>query len=49
MAHLTNGLSVTDTATECGWSHPSGFIDAFTEVVGRTPGRCQTGERDHGS
>ncbi|MFE6488678.1 helix-turn-helix domain-containing protein [Streptomyces sp. NPDC057757] len=41
LAHLTNGMSVTDTATECGWSNPSSFIDAFTTVVGQTPGRYQ--------
>lgn len=41
LAHLTNGLSVTDTAVACGWSNPSSFIDAFTEVVGQTPGRYQ--------
>ncbi|GHA13674.1 helix-turn-helix domain-containing protein [Streptomyces echinoruber] len=41
LAHLTNGLSVTETAAECGWSNPSSFIDAFTEVVGQTPGRYQ--------
>jgi AraC-like DNA-binding protein len=41
LVHLTNGRSVTDTATECGWSNPSSFIDAFTEVVGQTPGRYQ--------
>ncbi|MEW2131946.1 AraC family transcriptional regulator [Streptomyces sp. NPDC005435] len=41
LAHLTNGLSVTDTAMVCGWSNPSSFIDAFTEVVGQTPGRYQ--------
>ncbi|MGW9211493.1 helix-turn-helix domain-containing protein [Embleya sp. NPDC055664] len=29
LAHLTNGMSVTDTATTCGWSNPPGFIDAF--------------------
>ncbi len=41
LVHLTNGRSVTDTAMECGWSNPSSFIDAFTEVVGQTPGRYQ--------
>ncbi|MGW4490655.1 AraC family transcriptional regulator [Streptomyces sp. NPDC004376] len=41
LAHLTHGLSVTDTAMVCGWSNPSSFIDAFTEVVGQTPGRYQ--------
>ncbi|WP_327370392.1 helix-turn-helix transcriptional regulator [Streptomyces sp. NBC_01217] len=46
LAHLTNGLSVTDTAMECGWSNPSSFIDAFTEVVGQTPGRYQADLRN---
>jgi AraC-like DNA-binding protein len=41
LVHLTNGRSVTETATECGWSNPSSFIEAFTEVVGQTPGRYQ--------
>jgi AraC-like DNA-binding protein len=41
LVHLTDGRSVTDTAVECGWSNPSSFIDAFTEVVGQTPGRYQ--------
>ncbi|MFK4107902.1 AraC family transcriptional regulator [Streptomyces sp. NPDC002176] len=41
LAHLTGGLSVTDTAMVCGWSNPSSFIEAFTEVVGQTPGRYQ--------
>ncbi|MFJ7962798.1 helix-turn-helix domain-containing protein [Streptomyces sp. NPDC096324] len=39
LAHLTDGMSVTDTAVACGWSNPSSFINAFTEVVGQTPGR----------
>ncbi|QWF84993.1 AraC family transcriptional regulator [Amycolatopsis sp. CA-230715] len=38
---LTEGSSVTDTAVACGWSNPSTFIDAFTAVVGQTPGRYQ--------
>ncbi|MCA2228165.1 AraC family transcriptional regulator [Nonomuraea aurantiaca] len=41
LAHLTDGMSVTETAVACGWSNPSSFIDAFTEVVGQTPGRYQ--------
>lgn len=45
LVHLTAGRSVTDTATECGWSNPSSFIDAFTEVVGQTPGRYRAGLR----
>jgi len=43
LMHLTNGRSVTDTAIECGWSNPTSFIDAFTSVVGQTPGRYQAG------
>src|SRR3954468_24514828 len=42
LAHLTDGMSVTDTAVTCGWSTPSSFIDAFTEIVGQTPGRYQS-------
>lgn len=41
LVHLTNGRSVTDTAMECGWSNPSSFIEAFTNIVGQTPGRYQ--------
>lgn len=41
LIHLTDGWSVTETATACGWSNPSSLIDAFTEVVGQTPGRYQ--------
>nr|WP_238426509.1 helix-turn-helix domain-containing protein [Streptomyces adustus] len=42
LAHLTGGMSVTETSVACGWSNPSSFIDAFTEVVGQTPGRYQS-------
>ncbi|MDQ0813745.1 AraC-like DNA-binding protein [Streptomyces sp. B3I7] len=45
LAHLAAGLSVTDTAVVCGWSNPSTFIDAFTEMVGQTPGRYRAGLR----
>lgn len=47
LAHLTSGLSVTDTAMACGWSNPSSFIDAFTEVLGQTPGRYQSALRSN--
>lgn len=46
LAHLGNGLSVTDTAMACGWSNPSSFIDAFSSVVGQTPGSYQADLRD---
>lgn len=49
LAHLTGGQSVTDTAIACGWSNPSTFIEAFTAVVGQTPGRYQAGLQDHGA
>jgi AraC-like DNA-binding protein len=39
---LTSGRSVMDTAMESGWSNPSSFIEAFTAIVGQTPGRYQT-------
>ncbi|MEV6643753.1 helix-turn-helix transcriptional regulator [Amycolatopsis sp. NPDC051371] len=39
--HLTEGRSVTGTAIACGWANPSTFIEAFTAVVGQTPGRYQ--------
>ncbi|MGW1564309.1 helix-turn-helix domain-containing protein, partial [Streptomyces sp. NPDC002144] len=37
----------SETAVACGWSNPSSFIDAFTEVVGQTPGRYQADLRHH--
>ncbi|MCU7725218.1 AraC family transcriptional regulator [Actinoplanes sp. KI2] len=46
LIHLTNGRSVTETATACGWSNPTSFIEAFTEVVGQTPGRYQADLRN---
>jgi AraC-like DNA-binding protein len=46
---LTDGRSVTDTAISCGWSNPTSFIEAFTAVVGQTPGRYQAGLRRAGS
>ncbi|MGH3642484.1 MAG: helix-turn-helix domain-containing protein [Mycobacterium sp.] len=45
LVHLTDGRSVTDTAMECGWSNPTSFIEAFTAVVGQTPGRYQAALR----
>ncbi len=44
---LTSGRSVIDTATECGWSNPSSLIEAFTAIVGQTPGRYQARLRDN--
>ncbi|MFF1920088.1 AraC family transcriptional regulator [Streptomyces sp. NPDC058221] len=36
---LAGGVSVINTATACGWANPSAFIDAFTALVGQTPGQ----------
>jgi AraC-like DNA-binding protein len=36
---LADGRSVTRTAVDCGWANPSAFIETFTRIVGRTPGR----------
>lgn len=36
---LAEGHNVTSVAHACGWSNPSGFITAFTAIVGTTPGR----------
>ncbi|MEU3339151.1 helix-turn-helix transcriptional regulator [Streptomyces sp. NPDC006668] len=39
---LADGHGVTHVSHACGWSNPSGFIAAFTAVVGTTPGRHAT-------
>src|SRR5699024_12856056 len=31
---LADGLSVYDTAAECGWANPGSFITVFTSLVG---------------
>jgi AraC-like DNA-binding protein len=36
---LAEGHTVLDTATACGWSNPSSFIEAFTSILGQTPSR----------
>jgi transcriptional regulator GlxA family with amidase domain len=36
---LAEGHDTTRVAHACGWANPSGFIAAFTGVVGTTPGR----------
>lgn len=42
---LCQGASVTDTAMELGWANPSSFIEAFTELIGQTPGRYRASAR----
>ncbi|WP_099021970.1 AraC family transcriptional regulator [Mycolicibacterium palauense] len=48
LVHLANGRSVTDTALRCGWSNPTSFIEAFSFIVGQTPGQYlrSNGERN---
>jgi AraC-like DNA-binding protein len=40
---LADGHDTTNVAHACGWSNPSGFIAAFTGIVGTTPGRYRAG------
>lgn len=35
---LAEGTSVLAAASACGWANPSAFIDAFTALVGQSPG-----------
>jgi AraC-like DNA-binding protein len=42
LVHLLDGHPVTSTAMLCGWSNPTSFIEAFTAIVGQTPGRYQS-------
>jgi AraC-like DNA-binding protein len=42
LVHLLDGHPVTSTAMLCGWSNPTSFIEAFTTIVGQTPGRYQS-------
>ena len=42
---LADGLDTTRVAHACGWTNPSGFIAAFTNIVGTTPGRYRIGRR----
>ncbi len=40
---LADGHDTTHVAHACGWANPSGFITAFTDIIGTTPGRYRTG------
>ena len=42
---LAEGHDVTYTAHACGWSNPSSFIAAFTNVLGTSPGRYRSTHR----
>jgi AraC-like DNA-binding protein len=49
LLELGDGTSVTDTAMRLGWANPSSFIEAFTDLVGETPGRYRvTARAAHG-
>ncbi|MFI6365328.1 helix-turn-helix domain-containing protein [Nocardia sp. NPDC050630] len=39
---LADGHDTTHVAHACGWANPSGFITAFTNIIGTTPGRYRT-------
>ncbi|WP_051857098.1 AraC family transcriptional regulator [Streptomyces sp. NRRL S-1868] len=45
LLELCDGSSVTDTAMRLGWANPGSFIDAFTNLVGQTPGRYRSAAR----
>ncbi|MEV4146528.1 helix-turn-helix transcriptional regulator [Amycolatopsis sp. NPDC049691] len=45
LLELAEGTSVTDTAIRLGWANPGSFIEAFTALVGRTPGRYRAAMR----
>jgi AraC-like DNA-binding protein len=38
LVHLADGLSVTETASRCGFATTSAFIDTFARTMGKTPG-----------
>lgn len=42
---LADGHDATYVARACGWANPSGFIAAFTNIIGTTPGRYRTSRR----
>jgi AraC-like DNA-binding protein len=39
---LAEGHDATHVAHACGWSNPSSFITAFSNLIGTTPGRYRT-------
>lgn len=42
LIRLAEGDPVIDTAARLGWANPTSFIEAFTAIVGDTPGRYQS-------
>jgi AraC-like DNA-binding protein len=45
---LADGHDTARVAHACGWANPSGFIAAFTTVVGTTPGRYRASHQHGG-
>jgi AraC-like DNA-binding protein len=45
---LADGRDTAQTAYACGWSNPSGFIVAFTTILGTTPGRYRNNYQNLG-
>ena len=43
---LAEGHDTTYVAHACGWANPSSFIAAFTSIIGTTPGRHRSSQRD---
>jgi transcriptional regulator GlxA family with amidase domain len=43
---LADGHDTTYVAHACGWANPSSFIAAFTSIIGTTPGRHRSSQRD---
>jgi methylphosphotriester-DNA--protein-cysteine methyltransferase len=39
LVRLVEGEPVIDTAARLGWSNPTSFIEAFSALIGQTPGR----------
>ena len=42
---LADGHDTTHVAYACGWANPSGFIAAFTNIIGSTPGRHRASQK----
>jgi AraC-like DNA-binding protein len=42
---LADGHDTIYVARACGWANPSGFITAFANIVGTTPGRYRSSRR----
>ncbi|MBF6273447.1 MULTISPECIES: helix-turn-helix domain-containing protein [Nocardia] len=45
---LAEGHDATYVAHACGWANPSGFIAAFADIVGTTPGKYARSHRTRG-